>query len=78
MSESPRRDTRPGAQPPEPQGSWAGIPYDWREPTGERVAARKWNPDDPRLFPPKAFGWGYTVNFYWLFHPLSYLRRQQS
>lgn len=30
------------------------------------MRARMWNPLDHRLFTPKAFGWGYTINFYWL------------
>lgn len=58
--------------PPEPQGTYAGVPYDWRKPTAQRVKARWWNPDDPRLFPPKAFGWGYGLNAYWLLHPVRY------
>jgi hypothetical protein len=28
-----------------------------------------WNGEDLRLFPPKSFGWGWTINFYWIFHP---------
>jgi uncharacterized membrane protein len=31
-----------------------------------------WHPLDHRLFTPKAFGWGYTINFYWLAHPMRY------
>jgi uncharacterized membrane protein len=26
-----------------------------------------WNPSEPRLFVPKAFGWGYSINFARLF-----------
>ena len=29
-----------------------------------------WNPQDRRLLTPKAFGWGYDINFYWLAHPI--------
>jgi hypothetical protein len=61
-------------QPPEPQGRFAGIPYDWRKPTAARIAARWWNPDDHRLFTPKSYGWGYVLNFYWLIHPVRYFR----
>ncbi|QIS13664.1 DUF5808 domain-containing protein [Nocardia arthritidis] len=53
---------------PEPEGKVLGIPYDWRRPTGARIKARWWNPDDPRLFTPKSFGWGYGLNLYRLFH----------
>ncbi|HLI39943.1 MAG TPA: DUF5808 domain-containing protein [Streptosporangiaceae bacterium] len=70
--------THQGRQPPEPQGHFGGMPYDWRKPTEERAAARLWNPGDRRLFTPKSFGWGYTVNFYWLAHPLRYLRNLSS
>jgi len=55
-----------------------GIPYDWRRPTGERARSRMWNPGDGRLFPPKSFGWGWTVNFYWFFHPLRWLARDRQ
>lgn len=53
---------------PEPEGSVLGMPYDWRRPTIARARARLWNPDDPRLLTPKSFGWGYSLNFYRLFH----------
>jgi hypothetical protein len=63
------------SETPEPQGHAAGVPYDWRKPTTEKIASRAWNPEDRRLFTPKTFGWGYGINFYWVVHPLSYLRR---
>jgi hypothetical protein len=44
-------------------GKFLGIPYDWRRPTVHRFKSRVWNPDDPRLFTPRSFGWGYDVNF---------------
>ena len=34
------------------------------------MRARTWNPLDHRLCTPKAFGWGYTINFCWLAHPM--------
>ena len=52
-----------------------GIPYDLRKPTMRRARSRLWNPDDPRLFPPKSFGWCWTLNFYWLAHPIRWMRR---
>jgi hypothetical protein len=64
--------------PEEPQGSLAGFPYDWRRPTARRARSRIWNPEDPRLFPPKSFGWGYTINFHWVFHPRRYLRERPN
>jgi hypothetical protein len=66
-----------GKGPIEPQGHAAGMPYDWRPPTSERLAARLWNADDPRFFTPKTFGWGYDMNFYWLAHPMRYLRNRR-
>lgn len=60
---------------PEPQGYFAGIPYDWRLPTGERLKSRWWNPDDERLFTPRVWGWGYDLNLYWVTHPGSYRKR---
>ncbi|MGH3050121.1 MAG: DUF5808 domain-containing protein [Gaiellaceae bacterium] len=44
-------------------GKLLGIPFDWRRPSVERTKSRWWNPDDPRLFTPKAFGWGFDINF---------------
>ena len=44
-------------------GTFLGIPYDWRrEGFRARLKQRWWNPDDPRLFTPKTFGWGFDVN----------------
>lgn len=53
------------------QGRVAGIPYDLRRPTGSRLASRWWNPDDRRIFTPKAFGWGYDINLYRITHPFT-------
>jgi hypothetical protein len=44
------------------QGTFLGVPYDWRKPTWRRVKSRWWNPKDPRLFVPRAFGWGWDIN----------------
>lgn len=43
-------------------GSFAGIPFDLRTPTGERLKAAWWNPTDERLLVPKAFGAGWDLN----------------
>ena len=43
-------------------GTFLGVPYDWRRPTVERFKERWWNPDDPRVFTPRCFGWGYDIN----------------
>ena len=60
------------SRPPEERtwhGTVAGFPYDFRIPTIEKVRNTFWNPNDPRLFVPHAFGVGWTVNFYSLLHP---------
>jgi hypothetical protein len=44
-------------------GRLLGLPYDIRPLTRARLKKRLWNPDDRRLVTPKAFGWGYTINF---------------
>ena len=43
-------------------GRFLGVPYDWRRPTVERYKERLWNPDEPRLIVPRAWGWGYDIN----------------
>jgi Family of unknown function (DUF5808) len=44
-------------------GTFLGVPYDWRKPTVARLKSRVWNPDDPRIFTPRFYGWGWDVNF---------------
>ncbi|HLZ07790.1 MAG TPA: DUF5808 domain-containing protein, partial [Chloroflexota bacterium] len=44
-------------------GTVAGIfPYDLRVPTGERIRATFWNPDNPNIIVPTLFGVGWTLN----------------
>jgi len=38
------------------------LPYDWRRPTWKRIRRELWNPRSRRIVP-KAFGWGYGINF---------------
>ena len=52
-------------------GTFLGIPYDWSRPTKARFKERMWNAEEPRLMTPRAFGWGYDLNFYRLFHKRS-------
>jgi hypothetical protein len=52
-----------------PEKKAAGLPYDFTKPSVERWKSRSWNPEDPRLFTPKTYGWGYGINFYRLLHP---------
>ena len=48
-------------------GKFLGMPYDWRRPTWARIKSRVWNPAEPKLFVPRVFGWGWTINFARLF-----------
>lgn len=59
---------------PEPQGRVADMPYGLRQLTATRIRARAWNPGDPRVFTPKAFGWGLGINWHWLVHPVRLMR----
>jgi len=51
-------------------GKFLGIPYDFRKPTWTVVKERMWNRDDKRIFTPKVFGWGWTINFFQVFRKL--------
>jgi hypothetical protein len=44
-------------------GKFLGVPYDWRRPTRARYKSRLWNSEDRRVVTPRAFGWGYDLNF---------------
>lgn len=44
-------------------GEVAGVPYDFRPPTLEKVRRTLWDPENPKLFVPHAFGVGWSVNF---------------
>ena len=48
-------------------GRFWGAPFDWRKPTRERYKRALWNPAEPRLFVPKPYGWGWTINVARLF-----------
>ncbi len=45
-------------------GTFLGIPYDFRLPTPHVWRERVWNPQDHRVFTPKVFGWGWSINFH--------------
>jgi hypothetical protein len=71
IAERPAESTDPpGDMPGRREGRWLGLPYDWRRPTRRRILERSWNPRDPRLLTPKAYGWGLGINAYRLAHPL--------
>ncbi|MDA8296399.1 MAG: DUF5808 domain-containing protein [Actinomycetota bacterium] len=78
MSDAPEGRAEPDRDAvPLPQGEFHGVPFDFRKPSLRRAKSRWWNPGDPRVFTPKAFGAGWDINFYWLTHPRSYLHRDR-
>ena len=64
-----------GATRQQKVGTYLGVPYDWRWPSVAVIRERFWNPDDPRIFTPKVFGWGWSVNLAALFSRISGGRR---
>ncbi|HEY6285290.1 MAG TPA: hypothetical protein VIX20_06485 [Ktedonobacteraceae bacterium] len=59
-------------RPPEERtwnGKIAGIPYDFRLPTVERIRAAFWNKGTSQIFLPQAFGIGWSINMYPIIHP---------
>lgn len=67
-------------QRPQEQRTWygqiAGIPYDFRIPTVERIRATLWNKDTSRIFLPRVFGIGWDINLYPIIHPREVLELQ--
>lgn len=52
---------------PASERTWTGelggvVPYDLRPPTPERLRAKFWAPDDPRILTPHGWGVGWAVN----------------
>jgi len=39
------------------RGRFLGLPYDWRPLTARRLRDEVWNPAEPRILVPKAYGW---------------------
>ena len=56
------RELRQPADEREWHGAIGPVPYDLRLPTMERLRDRWWNPDDPRIFTPRVFGVGWSIN----------------
>jgi hypothetical protein len=60
-------------QRPKEERTWygkiAGIPYDFRIPTGERFRAAYWNKGTSQIFLPQVFGIGWAINMYPIIHP---------
>ena len=65
---------------PEKERKWYGkvagiVPYDFRLPTVERLKHSCWNPYERRIFTPRVFGVGWTINFYALLENLGFTRQ---
>ena len=61
-------DTMSAASKQPRTGTFLGVPYDWRRHGFKaRPKQRWWNATEPRLITPRAFGWGYALNFARLF-----------
>jgi hypothetical protein len=59
-------------RPPEERtwnGKIAGIPYDFRLPTVERIRDTFWNKHTSKIFLPQVFGIGWSINLYPIIHP---------
>ena len=59
-----------------PAGVFLKVPYDFRLPTLQRLRERVWNPEDPRIFTPRCFGVGWSVNVYQLVRRLPCYRSE--
>jgi len=57
------------------QGIFLKMPYDFQKPTIERIRERWWNRDDKRIFTPRVFGWGYSINFYQLLSKIGLIKK---
>lgn len=56
-------------------GTFLRVPYDFRWPTPRRLREKLWNPQDPRVFTPHIFGWGWALNFYTLGRRLGLIQK---
>jgi hypothetical protein len=59
-------------------GTIVGVPFDTRPPTLTRIRHTYWSAENPSLFPPKVNGLGWGLNFYWLVHPLRWLKARKA
>lgn len=52
---------------PEAERTWtgrvAGVPYDFRPPTWDRLREAYWNPEEESILTDRPFGLGWAVNF---------------
>ena len=55
------KDQNKEHSPKHPESTFLGMPMQWQ---AKKIFKTIWNKEDNRLFPPKAFGIGWTLNFY--------------
>jgi hypothetical protein len=60
------------------EGKLLGIPFDAQRPTAARFVNTYWSAQNPKLFPPKMVGIGWGLNFYWVIHPLRWLKVRKA
>lgn len=58
----------------QPQGTFLGMPYDFRGLGNREVRSRIWDPQDPRILQPRLFGLGWTINLGALAVKLGWIR----
>lgn len=52
-----------------------GIPVSWNR---QNPFKTLWNPEDDRLFPPKSFGIGWTINFHSALRRLGVIKKSPN
>ena len=55
------KDQNKKQSPEQPENTFLGMPMQW---DANKIFKTIWNKEDDRLFPPKAFGIGWTINLY--------------
>lgn len=55
--------------------TFCGMPMNWES---EKIFKTIWNKEDDRLFPPKAFGIGWTINFHAVGRKVGLLKTSQK
>ena len=54
--------------------TFLGMPMNW---DSRNMFKGLWDKNDPRLFPPKYFGIGWSLNFYTLFKKMGFIKKSK-
>lgn len=57
------------------QKTFLGMPMNWES---DKILRTIWNKEDDRLFPPKAFGIGWTINFHAVGRKVGLIKRTKN